>query len=62
MFDSPFDYCPVCNEVVLLDQTHRECASEHHCASSVSCPLERCFCGFDFSRNQKNRTSDERLA
>lgn len=62
MFDSPFDYCPVCNEMVLLDQTQRECSSEHHCASSVSCPLARCFGGFDFSSKQMNRIPDERLA
>ncbi len=49
MFDSPFDYCPVCKEVVLLDQTHRECAREHCCASNQVCPLERCFSGYDFS-------------
>ncbi|MCX7179326.1 MAG: hypothetical protein NTX56_11325 [Proteobacteria bacterium] len=62
MFDSPFDYCPVCKEMVLLDQTKRECGNEHHCASDVSCPLERCFSGFDFSCNQMNRISNERPA
>ena len=61
MFDSPFDYCPVCNEMVLLDQTRRECSGEHHCAASVSCPLAGCFSGFDFSSNQMNRIPDERL-
>ena len=49
MFDSPIDYCPVCKEMVLLDQTRRECATEHHCRKSVACPLERCFSGYDFS-------------
>jgi len=49
MFDSPIDYCPVCKEMVLLDQTRRECAAEHHCRKKVVCPLERCFSGYDFS-------------
>jgi hypothetical protein len=49
MFDSPFEYCPVCGQYVLLDQTHRECAREHACADSVSCPLRRHFTGIDFS-------------
>ncbi|TRZ58272.1 MAG: hypothetical protein D4S02_12450 [Rhodocyclaceae bacterium] len=49
MFDSPIDYCPVCKEMVLLDQTHRECAAEHHCRKSVVCPLKACFSGYDFS-------------
>ncbi len=53
MFDSPFDYCPVCKEAVLLDQTRRECAAEHHCDSQAACPLERCFSGYDFSVNHK---------
>lgn len=60
MFDSPIDYCPVCNEMVLLDQTRRECASEHHCASTVACPLERCFSGYDFSSPNKHRIPNER--
>lgn len=62
MFDSPFDICPVCNAVVLLDQTKRECAAEHHCSDDQVCPLERYFCGFDFSSNVKNRISDEQPA
>ena len=27
MFDSPFGFCEVCKQYVLLDQTKRECAS-----------------------------------
>jgi hypothetical protein len=53
MFDSPFDHCPVCNQMVLLDQTQRECALEHGCLSKdrclEHCPLARQFCGHDFS-------------
>ncbi len=48
MFDSPFDRCPVCNEMVLLDQTQKECAREHGCRN-VDCPLGRYFVGVDFS-------------
>ncbi len=47
MFDSPFDFCPKCGEMVLLDQTRRECAAEHRCGDA-ECPLEGCFTGFDF--------------
>lgn len=49
MFDSPFEFCPRCGEVVLLDQTQRECATEHHCAKG-DCPLARFFTGIDFTR------------
>ena len=48
MFDSPFDRCPVCNEMVLLDQTRKECAREHGCGN-IDCPLARYFVGYDFS-------------
>ncbi|MFA6312175.1 MAG: hypothetical protein WC681_11895 [Sterolibacterium sp.] len=59
MFDSPVDYCPVCNELVLLDQTRRECATEHRCDSGVTCPLERCFSGIDFSSPDHYRIPNE---
>jgi hypothetical protein len=49
MFDSPFDRCPVCGEMVLLDQTRRECAREHSCSADTQCPLESYFSGIDFS-------------
>jgi hypothetical protein len=49
MFDSPFDHCPRCGEMVVLDQTHKECAQEHHCDTSIPCPLQKQFCGYDFS-------------
>lgn len=49
MFDSPFDHCPRCGEIVLLDQTLKECAREHRCADTSDCPLQRLFCGHDFS-------------
>ena len=49
MFDSPIEPCPVCGEMVLLDQTQVECAREHHCSSELPCPLRRFFTGLDFS-------------
>ncbi len=49
MFDSPLEMCLVCGDWVLLDQTRKECAREHHCTVE-RCPLERFFTGFDFSR------------
>jgi hypothetical protein len=47
MFDSPFTYCPRCGEMVLLDQTQRECAAEHRCGD-IECPLGEIFSGIDF--------------
>lgn len=46
MFDSPFEYCAVCGEYVLLDQTCEECAREHRCGTS--CPLQAFFTGVEF--------------
>jgi hypothetical protein len=46
MFDSPFEYCPRCQEVVLLDQSLGECAREHGCERSL-CPLHKLFTGQD---------------
>jgi hypothetical protein len=47
MFDSPFTYCAKCGEMVLLDQTRRECAAEHRCGD-IGCPLAGLFAGLDF--------------
>ena len=49
MFDSPIAACPVCGQIVVLDQTQRECAREHHCSSKTACPLQSFFTGLDFS-------------
>lgn len=49
MFDSPIERCPVCREMVLLDQTQAECAREHHCRKGAACPLAQYFTGIDFS-------------
>ena len=49
MFDSPIEACPVCGQIVVLDQTQRECASEHHCSRKIECPLRQFFTGLDFS-------------
>jgi|WetSurSiteA1Bulk_404760.scaffolds.fasta_scaffold769165_1 hypothetical protein len=51
MFDSPFTYCAKCGEMVLLDQTRRECAAEHRCGD-VACPLAELFSGIDFQAAQ----------
>ena len=52
MFDSPFDYCKVCRDYVLLDQTQRQCAREHKCADTAQCPLHRYFTGIEFDRRR----------
>jgi hypothetical protein len=49
MFDSPIECCPVCGEMVLLDQTKFECAREHNCKPDTECPLQKYFSGIDFS-------------
>lgn len=47
--DSPIEYCPRQGCMVLLDQTCRECAAEHHCIGNTdTCPLRQYFCGHDF--------------
>jgi hypothetical protein len=51
MFDSPFEFCAVCRQYVLLDQTHRECAREHACPTGERCPLRRLFTGIEFGRD-----------
>jgi hypothetical protein len=48
MFDSPFEFCPVCGQYVLLDQTAPQCAREHGCGETVHCPLAQYFTGLDF--------------
>ena len=53
MFDSPFAYCPVCRAYVLLDQTQRQCAREHACASVPKCPLQSFFNGIEFREGQE---------
>ena len=52
MFDSPIAPCPVCGEMVLLDQTKAECAREHRCSKTTICPLQKSFSGIDFSKKQ----------
>lgn len=52
MFDSPVHPCPVCGQMVLLDQTQAECAREHDCAAETPCPLQRYFTGIDFKIDQ----------
>jgi hypothetical protein len=49
MFDSPFEFCSVCRQYVLLDQTEPQCVREHRCNGNVACPLARYFTGFDFA-------------
>lgn len=51
MFDSPFAFCRVCRQYVLLDQTQEQCAREHECDDSV-CGLRRYFTGIDFGANR----------
>jgi len=56
MFDSPFTYCAKCGEMVLLDQTRRECAAEHRCGD-IECPLAAVFSGIDFQPEPSTATT-----
>ncbi|ATE58831.1 hypothetical protein [Thauera sinica] len=42
-FDSPIGRCEAVRELVLLDETQKECACEHGCPPGFECPLEGCF-------------------
>ena len=42
-FDSPIGRCEAVHEMVLLDETQRECAREHGCPPDRVCPLEAYF-------------------
>ena len=41
--DSPISSCNAVREMVLTDQTQRECALEHGCPPGRNCPLDGCF-------------------
>lgn len=41
--DSPISRCEAVREMVLTDQTQRECALEHGCPRGRMCPLDGCF-------------------
>lgn len=41
--DSPIARCEAVREMVLLDETQRECAREHACPPGRKCPLQGCF-------------------
>jgi hypothetical protein len=43
MFNSPLHYCPACRQYVALDQSRRECASEHGCSPEQLCPMAHLF-------------------
>jgi hypothetical protein len=55
MFDSPFDFCPRCEQMVLLDQTLKECVREHQCDEVTLCPLGNYFSGHDFSAPKSSK-------
>ena len=41
--DSPISRCEAVREMVLTDQTQRQCAFEHGCPPERNCPLDGCF-------------------
>jgi hypothetical protein len=62
MFASPFEWCKVCKDYVLLDQSHRQCAREHGC-QLIDCPFAKYFTGPDVkagdNANDKDPASDK---
>lgn len=38
-FDAPIARCEAMNQMVLLDETRKECACEHGCPPGQICPL-----------------------
>jgi len=58
LIDSAFEVCPVCNEYVFLDQTHKQCAREHHC-ENVVCPLKRFFAPEDACDETREPEADK---
>ena len=53
-FDSPIERCTVCGQIVLLDQTQKECATEHGCGSR-ECALGKYFEGIPISTEQSGK-------
>jgi len=53
--DSPIGRCEAVHEMVLLDETQKECALEHGCPPGRECPLEDCFA-------RKSGVSEETMA
>lgn len=41
--DSPIGRCEAVREMVLLDETQKECAREHGCPEGRACPLQGWF-------------------
>ena len=60
MFDSPFDFCPRQRDMVLLDQTVTECARDHGCTDSATCPLCKCFTGTGDETRQLQKDRDDK--
>ena len=57
--DSPLEVCPRCGKYVLLDETQKECAQEHHCSCAPGeCPLAGYFSGTDFGQTPPTSDSD----
>lgn len=42
-FDAPIARCETMHQMVLLDETRKECAGEHGCPPGQACPLAGCF-------------------
>ena len=59
MFDSPFEYCPLCRAYVLLDQTQRQCGREPSCAAGPKCRLRRFLTRTEFREGEESPRQGE---
>ena len=48
-FDAPISRCELMREMVITDQSQKQCACEHNCPADTRCPLADVFTGVDFS-------------
>ena len=55
MFDSPMEHCPVCGQMVALDQAKVECGRRQGCSTDTACPLQKYFTGGDGSPDQPKK-------
>jgi hypothetical protein len=39
------EHCPVCGQMVVLDQAKPECGHKHGCSTDIECPLQKYFTG-----------------
>jgi hypothetical protein len=49
------EHCLVCGQMVVLDQTRKECGHKHGCDTGTACPLQKYFTGIDVATDQPKK-------